>query len=80
MAQPMTSGSAVRQRPALRERDYLLFVLRTAAGLIHIVDEAFSARLRQQTDLDSLTEELLAVVRETMQPARVSLWVQGGPT
>ena len=37
MAQPMTSGSAVQQRPALRERDYLLFVLGTAAGLIHII-------------------------------------------
>ena len=66
----------MQQRPALRERDYLLFVLGTAAGLIHIVDEAFSARLRQQTDLDTLTEELLAVVRETMQPTRASLWLR----
>jgi hypothetical protein len=36
---------------------------------------AFSARLRQQTDLDTLAEELLAVVDDTMQPTRASLWL-----
>ena len=36
--------------------------------------EAFSARLRQQDDLDSLTTELLGGVEQTMQPASVSLW------
>src|SRR6266542_4424903 len=35
--------------------------------------QAFSARLRQQVDLDTLTAELLAVVEQTMQPTRVSL-------
>jgi MFS family permease len=35
---------------------------------------AFSARLRQQIDLDTLHAELLAVVEQTMQPTRVSLW------
>jgi hypothetical protein len=37
---------------------------------------AFSARLRQQVDLDTLTGELLGVVEETMQPTRVSLWLR----
>jgi hypothetical protein len=37
--------------------------------------QAFSARLRQQVDLDTLTAELLAVVEETMQPTRVSIWL-----
>jgi hypothetical protein len=37
---------------------------------------AFSARLRQQVDLDSLTAELLAVVDQTMQPTRASLWLR----
>jgi MFS family permease len=37
---------------------------------------AFSARLRQQVDLDTLTAELLAVVDQTMQPTVVSLWLR----
>jgi uncharacterized membrane protein YidH (DUF202 family) len=38
--------------------------------------EAFSARLREQIDLDTLRYELLAVVDETMQPASASLWLR----
>jgi hypothetical protein len=40
---------------------------------------AFSARLRDQVDLDDLRGELLAVVDQTMQPTRASLWLRPRP-
>jgi len=42
--------------------------------------EAFSAKLRNDTDLAALSEDLVGMVRETMQPAHVSLWLRHGTT
>jgi hypothetical protein len=40
---------------------------------------AFSATLRNEVDLNQLSEHLLNVVQETMQPAHVSLWLRQPP-
>jgi hypothetical protein len=40
---------------------------------------AFSARLREQVDLDTLSAEPLAVTGQTMQPTTASLWLRARP-
>jgi hypothetical protein len=41
--------------------------------------QAFSTRLRDQLDLDTLSAELVAVVDQTMEPTRVSFWLRPPP-
>ena len=38
--------------------------------------EDFSAQLRNETDLDALSDDLVGVVKETIQPAHASLWLR----
>jgi hypothetical protein len=38
--------------------------------------EGYSAKLRDETDLQALSDHLLGVVAQTMQPAHVGLWLR----
>jgi len=42
---------------------------------MHFSSQAFSAELSNEVDLGQLSEQLVAMVSETMQPAFVSLWL-----
>lgn len=51
---------------------------RTRYDAARVVD-GFTARLRDEVDLDDLTADLLAVVNRTVQPTTASVWLQGRP-
>jgi hypothetical protein len=40
--------------------------------------DRFSARLREQVDMDALSTELIGVIDETIRPAHASIWIRGG--
>ncbi len=42
--------------------------------------QSFSAKLRDETDLDALSSEVMGVVKETMQPAHTSMWLRPDAT
>ena len=62
----------------LDELDPDVLILRRQDGSFMAAFEAFSAKLRGDTDLDALSDDLVGVVSETMQPAHVSLWLRPG--
>ena len=41
---------------------------------------AFNTRLREETDLSTLSDDVLGVIRETMQPKHASLWLRPDTT
>ena len=41
--------------------------------------EAISTKLRDETDLDALSDDLVGVVGETMQPEHLSVWLRSDP-
>jgi hypothetical protein len=42
--------------------------------------DAFSSRLRDEVDLDQLTDDLVAVIEESLQPEHASLWLRPAPS
>jgi hypothetical protein len=66
---PRPGGDRGTSAPAVR-------CLRPSATGATKTVEAFSARLRDEVDLDTLSAEVLAVADQTMEPTVLSLWLR----